>query len=72
MTGALMLAAIVAFGLALARVNPFLAVGINVVAVGGALPTLWRWRRARTIRWVIYGVSAGVLLGWIALLLSAL
>ncbi|MEU7764212.1 DUF2537 domain-containing protein [Nocardia sp. NPDC049190] len=64
--------AVYAFGAALAEVHPLLAVAVNVTAVGGAAPTAWRWRFAPVTRWVVGGGAAGVLLGWITLLLSAL
>ncbi|MGO4614038.1 DUF2537 domain-containing protein [Nocardia sp. 2YAB30] len=64
--------AVYSFGAALAEVHPLLAVAVNVVAVGGAAPTAWRWRRAPVTRWVLAGGAAGVLLGWVMLLLGAL
>ncbi|WP_327112305.1 DUF2537 domain-containing protein [Nocardia sp. NBC_01730] len=64
--------AVYSFGAALAEVHPLLAVAVNLVAVGGAAPTAWRWRRAPVTRWVLGGGAAGVLLGWVTLLLSAL
>ncbi|MBF6133991.1 DUF2537 domain-containing protein [Nocardia otitidiscaviarum] len=59
-----------AFGAALAQVHPLLSIAVNLVAVGGVLPTAWRWRFAPVTRWVIAGLGAGVLLGWIALLIG--
>ncbi|HET7074383.1 MAG TPA: DUF2537 domain-containing protein, partial [Mycobacterium sp.] len=38
-------AAVVVLTLGLIRVHPLLAVGLNIVAVGGLAPTLWGWRR---------------------------
>ena len=38
-------AAIVVLSLGLMRVHPLLAVGLNLVAVGGLTPTVWGWRR---------------------------
>ncbi|MEU7630913.1 DUF2537 domain-containing protein [Nocardia sp. NPDC049220] len=72
MVALLSAAAVYAFGAALAEVHPLLAVAVNVIAVGGAAPTAWRWRFAPVTRWVVGGGAAGVLLGWITLLLSAL
>ncbi|QBJ97367.1 DUF2537 domain-containing protein [Rhodococcus sp. ABRD24] len=66
------LVGVVAFGSALAGIHPVLAVGFNVVVVGGAAPTVWRWRRKQVWRWAVYGAAAGVLAGWLALLASAL
>lgn len=62
--------AVFAFGVALGRIQPVLAVCINLVAVGGAAPTVWRWRSVLVVRWVVYGLGAGVGLGWIALILD--
>ncbi|GAB2665780.1 DUF2537 domain-containing protein [Prescottella soli] len=64
--------AVVAFGSALATIHPLLAVGFNLVVVGGAAPTVWRWRHVPVWRWVVYGATAGVVSGWAALLLGAL
>ncbi|WP_280378676.1 DUF2537 domain-containing protein [Nocardia wallacei] len=64
-------AGVYSFGNALAQVHWLLAVAVNLVAVGGAVPTAWRWRNTPVTRWVLGGVGAGVLLGWIALLIAA-
>ncbi|OSC39469.1 DUF2537 domain-containing protein [Mycobacterium decipiens] len=66
-------AAVTAVGIAvlslgLIRVHPLLAVGLNVVAVGGLAPTLWGWRRTRVLRWFVLGAGVGVAVGWLALL----
>ncbi|WP_305095135.1 DUF2537 domain-containing protein [Prescottella sp. R16] len=61
---------VVAFGTALADIHPLLAIGFNIVAVGGAAPTVWRWRWIPVWRWVVYGVGAGVVLGWIGVVLA--
>ena len=66
------LVAVVAFGVTLAHIHPLLTVGFNLVAVGGAAPTVWRWRNLPVWRWVVYGVAAGVVSGWFALLFGAL
>ncbi|PTR28700.1 uncharacterized protein DUF2537 [Rhodococcus sp. OK519] len=63
---------VVAFGVTLAHIHPLLAVGFNLVAVGGAAPTVYRWRNLPVWRWVVYGVTAGVVSGWITLLFGAL
>lgn len=70
LVGVLTAAGVYAFGDALAQVHPLLAVAVNLIAVGGATPTAWRWRYAPVTRWVIAGLAGGVLLGWISLLLS--
>lgn len=61
-------AAIVVLSLGLIRVHPLLAVGLNVVAVGGLAPTLWGWRRTLVLRWFVLGAAVGVAGGWISLL----
>lgn len=66
------LVGVVAFGSALATIHPLLAVGFNLVVVGGAAPTVWRWRHVAVWRWVVYGMAAGVISGWLALLFGAL
>ena len=65
-------AAVVVLSLGVARVHPLLAVGLNVVAVGGLAPTLWGWRTVPVLRWFVLGGGVGVALGWLALLAIAL
>lgn len=60
--------AIVVLSMGLTRVNPLLAVGLNVVAVGGLAPTVWSWRTRPVWRWFVLGAGAGVVVGWLALL----
>lgn len=69
---ALTAVAVYAFGAALAQVHPLLAVVVNAIAVGGAAPSVWRWRGAPVTRWVLGGGVTGVLLAWFALLFGAL
>ena len=57
-------AAIVVLSLGLVRINPILAVGLNVVAVGGLAPTVWGWRRLPVWRWFVLGLVVGVVVGW--------
>ena len=61
-------AAIVVLSLGLVRVHPLLAVGLNVVAVGGLAPTVWGWRSRPVWRWFVLGSGAGVAIGWLVLL----
>jgi hypothetical protein len=60
--------AIVVLSLGLIRVHPLLAVGLNVVAVGGLAPTLWGWRRKPVLRWLVLGAGVGVAIAWLVLL----
>ncbi|MFJ9363037.1 DUF2537 domain-containing protein [Nocardia sp. NPDC101769] len=69
MVAALTTVGVYAFGAALAQIHPVLSVAVNLIAVGGAAPTAWRWRYAPVTRWVIAGLGAGVLLAWLGLLL---
>ena len=59
---------VVVLSLGLIRVHPLLAVGLNVVAVGGLAPTLWGWRRTPVLRWFVLGASVGVAVAWLTLL----
>ena len=60
--------AIVVLSLGLTRVHPLLAVGLNLVAVGGLAPTVWGWRSRPVWRWFVLGSGVGVAAGWLALL----
>ncbi|MBF6171632.1 DUF2537 domain-containing protein [Nocardia blacklockiae] len=64
-------AGVYSFGNALAHVHWLLSVAVNLIAVGGAAPTAWRWRATPVTRWVLGGLAAGVLLGWFVLLVAA-
>ncbi|MEZ0342053.1 DUF2537 domain-containing protein [Mycobacterium sp. pV006] len=64
---AVIAAAIVVLSIGMARVHPLLAVGLNLVAVGGLAPTLWGWRRRPVWRWFVLGSAVGVAGAWIAL-----
>ncbi|MET0199619.1 DUF2537 domain-containing protein [Rhodococcus sp. RS1C4] len=63
-------AALTAFGRELAHINVFLAIGINLIVVGGAAPTVLRWRSTRVWRWPVYGVCVGGVLSFVALGIS--
>ena len=65
---AVLAAAIVVLGMGLLRVHPLLAVGLNMVAVGGLAPTVWGWRHRPVWRWFVLGSGVGVAAGWLALL----
>jgi hypothetical protein len=60
--------AIVVLSLGVSHVHPWLAVALNIVAVGGLAPTLWAWRTLPVRRWFVLGGGAGVVAGWLALL----
>ncbi|AXK74110.1 DUF2537 domain-containing protein [Mycolicibacterium neoaurum] len=64
--------AIVVLGLGLLRIHPLLALGLNLVAVGGLAPTVWGWRRIPVRRWFVLGSAVGVSVGWLVLLAMAL
>ncbi|WP_197507551.1 DUF2537 domain-containing protein [Mycobacterium sp. ACS4331] len=70
-TAAVVGALIVVLGLGLMRVHPLLAVGLNLVAVGGLAPTVWGWRRLPVARWFVLGSGVGVAIGWLVLLAMA-
>ena len=53
-------AAVVVLSLGLTRVHPLLAVGLNLVAVGGLAPTVWGWRKLPVWRWFVLGSGVGV------------
>lgn len=59
-------AAIIVLSLGLSRVHPLIAVGLNVVAVGGLAPTVWGWRARPVWRWFVLGSGVGVGVGWLA------
>ncbi|BBX95078.1 DUF2537 domain-containing protein [Mycobacterium lacus] len=63
--------AVVVLSLGLIRVHPALAVGLNIMAVGGLAPTLWGWRRTLVLRWFVLGAGVGVAVAWLALLAMA-
>ncbi|WP_134430564.1 DUF2537 domain-containing protein [Mycobacterium ulcerans] len=52
----------------LIRVHPLLAVGLNIVAVGGLAPSLWGWRNTPVLRWFVLGAGVGVAVAWLALI----
>jgi hypothetical protein len=65
-------ATIIVLSLGLTRVHPMLAVGLNLVAVGGLAPTVWGWRARPVWRWFVYGSGVGVAGAWLALLALAI
>ena len=65
-------AAVIVLSLGLIRVHPLLAVGLNIVAVGGLAPTVWGWRRTLVLRWFVLGSAIGVVGAWVGLLATTL
>lgn len=59
--------AVIVLSLGLIRVHPLLAIGLNLVAVGGLAPTVWGWRGLPVRRWFVLGAGIGVAGGWLAL-----
>lgn len=64
--------AIVVLSVGLTRVHPLLAVGLNLVAVGGLAPTVWGWRTRPVWRWFVLGAAVGVGLAWLGLIAAAI
>lgn len=71
-TTGLVLIIVVALSLALGDASRWLALIANVVIAVGLAPSVWLARRAPVWRWVAYGVVAGIVTAWIALLFTAL
>ena len=65
-------AAIVVLSVGLMKVHPMLAVGLNLIAVGGLTPTVWEWRNRPVWRWFVLGAGVGVAVAWIAVIGIAL
>ncbi|WP_216895189.1 DUF2537 domain-containing protein [Nocardia alni] len=72
LVAALTAAGVYSFGIALAQVHWLLAVAVNLIAVGGAAPSAWRWRTTPVVRWVLAGIAAGIALAWFGLLVVAI
>jgi len=64
--------AITVLSLGLTRVHPAVAIGLNVIAVGGLAPTVWGWRRTPVLRWFALGAGIGVAGAWLVLLALAI
>ncbi|KUI06041.1 DUF2537 domain-containing protein [Mycobacterium sp. IS-3022] len=65
-------AAIVVLSIGLLRVHSLLALGLNLVAVGGLAPTVWGWRNRPVWRWFVLGSGVGVAIAWVVVLTIAL
>jgi Protein of unknown function (DUF2537) len=65
-------AAVVVLSLGLMRVHSLLAIGLNLIAVGGLAPTVWGWRELPVWRWFVLGAGVGVAAAWVILLTIAI
>jgi hypothetical protein len=63
---------VVTLSLGLGDTNRWLALVANVLVVGGIAPSVWLARKVLVWRWVAYGVVTGVVLAWLALILTLL
>lgn len=68
----LVLLVVVTLSLALGEASRWLALIANLVIALGLAPSVWLARRAPVWRWVAFGVVAGIVIAWIALLFTAL
>jgi hypothetical protein len=71
-TAAVVIAAVVTLTAGLGEVHPLLALFGNLVVGAGLAPSVWLSRHTPVWRWVGFGVAGGVVLAWLALLLSLL
>ncbi|GAA3847666.1 DUF2537 domain-containing protein [Saccharothrix violaceirubra] len=71
-SGAVMAIMVVTLSEGLGETSRWLALLANVLVVGGIAPSVWLARRVPVWRWVAYGVTAGVLVAWFALILTLL
>ena len=46
--------------MSLIEISSWLAILLLAVIIGGSAPTVWRFRDRPVIRWVVYGLTAGV------------
>jgi hypothetical protein len=71
-TAVLMMIVVITLSLALGAANRWLPLIANVVIALGLAPSVWLARRAPVWRWVAFGVVAGIIVAWVALLFTAL
>jgi hypothetical protein len=71
-TAVLMMIVVITLSLALGAANRWLPLIANVVIAIGLAPSVWLARRALVWRWVAFGIVAGIVIAWIALLFTAL
>ncbi|SEQ23630.1 Protein of unknown function [Lentzea xinjiangensis] len=71
-TAAIVTVTVVSLSLGLGETSRWLALVANVLVVGGLAPSVWLGRNVPVWRWVAYGVVTGVLIAWLALILTLL
>ncbi|SDH00999.1 Protein of unknown function [Lentzea fradiae] len=71
-TAAIVTVTVVSLSLGLGETSRWLALVANVLVVGGLAPSVWLGRNVPVWRWVAYGVVAGVLVAWLALIFTLL
>ena len=71
-TAAIVTVTVVSLSLGLGETSRWLALVANVLVVGGLAPSVWLGRSVPVWRWVAYGVVTGVLVAWLALILTLL
>jgi hypothetical protein len=71
-TAILLMLVVITLSLALGAANEWLPLIANVVIAIGLAPSVWLARRAPVWRWVAFGVVGGLVVGWIALLFTAI
>lgn len=71
-TASIVTVTVVSLSLGLGETSQWLALVANVLVVGGLAPSVWLGRKVPVWRWVAYGVVTGVLVAWLALILTLL
>ncbi|MFD4644564.1 DUF2537 domain-containing protein [Lentzea sp. NPDC058436] len=71
-TAAIVTVTVVSLSLGLGETSRWLALVANVLVVGGLAPSVWLGRKVPVWRWVAYGVVTGVVVAWLALILTLL
>ena len=71
-TAILLMIVVITLSLALGQANRWLPLIANIVIAVGLAPSVWLARNAPVWRWVAYGVVAGIVVAWVALLFTAL
>ncbi|GAB2873389.1 DUF2537 domain-containing protein [Lentzea nigeriaca] len=71
-TASIVTVTVVSLSLGLGETSRWLALVANVLVVGGLAPSVWLGRKVPVWRWVAYGVVTGILVAWLALILTLL